>query len=155
MNMNRESAIGMYDPATNKFEMFQTPTHGSGPRRGDMDDQGRPWMTLFFAGRIGMFDPNTRQMKEYSLIPDRRPFGPPFVSPYSLAVDDKNQIVWTTDFHSSRIYKVDIRTGQSTEYYMPLPYEVRDLTAEETAPRPTVWIPAYRPPSKLVKIELY
>jgi hypothetical protein len=94
-------------------------------------------------------------VKEYSLIPDHRPFGPPFVSPYSLAVDDKNQIVWTNDFNSRRTYKVDIKTGQSTEYYMPLPYEVRDLTVEETASRPTVWIPAYRPPSKMVKIELY
>ena len=62
---------------------------------------------------------------------------------------------WANDFNSSRIYRIDIRTGQTTEYYMPLPYEVRDLTAEETAPRPTVWIPAYRPPSKMVKIEVF
>ena len=155
MNMFRESSIGMYDPATDKFEAFRTPTHGAGPRRGDMDNQGRPWMGLYWAGRIGMFDPATKQVKEFSLIPDHRPFGPPFLSPYSLAVDDKNQIVWTNDFNGRRTYKVDIRTGQSTEYYMPLPYEVRDLTADEAAPRPTVWIPAYRPPSKMVKIELY
>ncbi len=155
MNMFRESRIGMYDPATAKFETFPTPSHGAGPRRGDMDEQGRPWMGLYWAGRVGMFDPSTRQVKEFSLLPDHRPFGPPFVSPYSVAVDDKNQFVWANDFNSSRIYKVDIRTGQSTEYYMPLPYEVRDLTAEETAPRPTVWIPAYRPPSKMVKIEVY
>ena len=155
MNMFRESAIGMYDPATGTFEMYQTPTHGSGPRRGDMDDQGRPWMGLYWAGRIGMFDPSTKQVKEFGLIPDHRPFGPPFVSPYSVAVDDRNQIVWTNDFNSRRTYKIDMRTGQPTEYYMPLPYEVRDLTAEESAPRPTVWIPAYRPPSKMVRIELY
>ena len=155
MNMFRESAVGMYDPATKKFAMYQTPTHGSGPRRGDMDDQGRPWMGLYWAGRIGMFDPATKQVKEYGLIPDHRPFGPPFVSPYSLAVDDKNQIVWTNDFNSRRTYKIDIRTEQSTEFYMPLPYEVRDLTVEDAAARPTVWIPAYRPPSKMVKIELY
>lgn len=155
MNMFRESAVGMYDPATKKFETYPTPTHGAGPRRGDMDDQGRPWMGLYWAGRIGMFDPKTKQVKEFSLIPDHRPFGPPFLSPYSLAVDDKNQIVWTNDFNSRRTFKVDIKTGQSTEYFMPLPYEVRDLTVEDTAARPTVWIPAYRPPSKMVKIELY
>jgi len=155
MNMFRESSIGMYDPTTNKFEAIRTPTHGAGPRRGDMDNQGRPWMGLYWAGRVGMFDPNTKQVKEFSLLPDHRPFGPPFLSPYSLAVDDKNQIVWTNDFNGRRTYKIDIRTGQSTEYYMPLPYEVRDLTADESAARPTVWIPAYRPPSKMVKIELY
>jgi len=31
---------------------------------------------------------------------------------------------------------------------------VRDLKVDTAAPRPTVWVPAYRPPSKLVKIEL-
>ncbi len=155
MNMFRQSRIGMYDPATDKFETFPTPSHGSGPRRGDMDDQGRAWMGLYWAGRVGMLDPSKREVKEYSLVPNHRSFGPPFVSPYSVAVDDKNQFVWANDFNSSRIYRIDIRTGQTTEYYMPLPYEVRDLTAEETAPRPTVWIPAYRPPSKMVKIELF
>jgi hypothetical protein len=38
---------------------------------------------------------------------------------------------------------------------MPLPYEIRDLTVDESASRPTVWFPAYRPPSKIVKVEMY
>jgi hypothetical protein len=37
---------------------------------------------------------------------------------------------------------------------MPSNYEVRDLKADPSAPRLTVWLPAYRPPSKLVKIEV-
>jgi virginiamycin B lyase len=155
MNMFRESRIGMYDPATDKFESFPTPTHGAGPRRGDMDAQGRPWMGLYWAGRVGMFDPKTRQVKEFSLRPDHKPFGPPFISPYSVAVDDKNQFVWANDFNSDRIYRVNIRTGESTEIMTPSRYEIRDLTADESAPRPTVWIPAYRPPSKMVKIQTY
>ena len=70
-------------------------------------------------------------------------------------MDDKNQFVWANDFNSDRIYKVDIRTGEPTEYMMPMRFEIRDLTADESAPRPTVWIPAYRPPSKMVKIQTY
>ena len=35
------------------------------------------------------------------------PYAPPFPAPYSLAVDDKNQLVWTNDFNSSRIYRLD------------------------------------------------
>jgi len=155
MNMFRESAIGMYNPATEQFETIPTLTHGSGPRRGDVDDQGRIWTGLYWAGLVNMLDPETMQMKEYSLIPGAKPYGPPFVSAYSVAVDDKHQIVWTNDFNSRRTYKIDIDTGKSTEYFMPLPYEVRDITVEDDAPRPTVWIPAYRPPAKLVKIELY
>jgi hypothetical protein len=45
-----------------------------------------------------------------------------------------------------------MNTGHSTEFMTPSNYEVRDLKVDPTAPRPTVWVPAYRPPSKLVKI---
>ena len=58
------------------------------------------------------------------------------------------------DFDSSRIYSFDMKTGQPTEYFMPAPYEVRDLATDETAARPTMWIPAYRPPSKMVKVQI-
>ena len=47
-----------------------------------------------------------------------------------------------------------MNTGQSTEFLMPAPYEVRDLTVDETAERPTVWIPVYRPPSRMVKVQV-
>ena len=60
-----------------------------------------------------------------------------------------------SDFNSSRIYKIDMKTGQPTEYYMPLPYEIRDMTVDEGAERPTVWIPTYRAPSKMVKVQIY
>jgi hypothetical protein len=48
-----------------------------------------------------------------------------------------------------------MKTGHPTELFMPLPYEVRDLTIDKTATRPTLWIPAYRPPSKLVKVQVW
>lgn len=155
MNVYRHGTIGMYDPRTDTFAAFPTPSPGSGPRRGELDSRGRAWMSLYWAGRIGMFDPDKREVKEYSLLPGHKPFGPPFVSPYSVAVDDKNQFVWANDFNSSRLYRLDLKTEQATEYFMPLPYEIRDLTVEESASRPTVWIPAYRPPSKIVKVQLY
>ena len=59
-----------------------------------------------------------------------------------------------TDFNSSRIYRIDIKTGASTEFFMPSTYEVRDLTVEKTASRPTLWIPAYRPASRMVKVQV-
>jgi len=71
-----------------------------------------------------------------------------------VAVDDKNQIVWTNDFNSSRIYRIDMKTGQSTEFFTPSAYEIRDLTVDKTAARPTVWIPAYRPQSRMVKVQV-
>lgn len=154
MNLWRLGKVGVFDPRTEEFTAYPTPTPGSGPRRGELDARGRAWMTLYWAGRVAMFDPDTREVKEYPLIPGHAPYTPPFPSPYSLAVDDKNQVVWTNDFNSSRVYRLDIRTGASTEYVMPGPYEIRDLTVDENAARPTVWIPVYRPPAKMVKVEV-
>ena len=75
-------------------------------------------------------------------MPATRRIPAPFPSPHSLSVDDKNQVVWTNDFNNGRIYRVDITTGQSTEFLMPEPHEVRDLTVDEHSDRPTVWIPS-------------
>lgn len=154
MNLWRLGKIGVFDPRSEQFAAYPTPTPGSGPRRGEIDAQGRLWVTLYWAGRVARFDPNTRDIREYAVIPGSRPYTPPFPSPYSLAVDDKNQIVWTNDFNSSRIYRLDMKTGEPTEFLMPASYEVRDLTVDEVADRPTVWIPVYRPPARMVKVQV-
>jgi streptogramin lyase len=154
MNLWRLGKFGLFDPASERFTTYPTPTPGSGPRRGEMDAKGRAWATLYWAGRVARFDPDTGEIQEYPVIPGTKPYTPPFPSPYSLAIDDKNQIVWTNDFNSSRIYRLDMNTGQSTEFLMPSPYEVRDLTVDEGAERPTVWIPVYRPPSRMVKVQV-
>jgi streptogramin lyase len=155
INVWDEGKFRLFDPKTEKFTDHPTPTPQSGPRRGDMDSHDRQWVGLYWAGRLAVFDPNKGETKEFALVPDSKPFGPPFPAPYSAAVDDKNQFVWTSDFNSSRIYRFDMKTEKTTEYFTPLPYEVRDLTVDKTASRPTVWIPAYRPPSKMVKIQMY
>ena len=154
MNLWRLGKFGLFDPASQQFSAYATPTPGSGPRRGEIDAQGRAWATLYWAGRVARFDPETHEIKEYTVVPGSSPYRPPFPAPYSLAVDDKNQFVWTNDFNSSRIYRLDMKTGQSTEFLMPAPYEVRDLTVDEAADRPTVWIPVYRPPARMVKVQL-
>jgi streptogramin lyase len=155
LNVFAGGTFGLYDPQTDKYTEYPTPTPGSGPRRGHLDANDRAWVGLYWAGRVGMFDPNTGEVQEYPLVPGSKPYGPPFPAPYTTAVDDKNQIVWASDFNSSRIYRLDMRNGKPTEFFMPAPYEVRDLEVDMTASRPTVWIPAYRPPSKLVKVQVW
>ncbi len=150
----REGKIGIFDPKTAKYDEYKTPTPMAGPRRGQIDGKDRLWAAEFYAGQLMMFDPDKKEMKEYPLIPGTKPYTAPFAEPYSASADDKNQIVWTHDFSSDRLYRVDMNTGQSTEFMTPSNYEVRDLKVDTAAPRPTVWIPAYRPPSKLVKIQV-
>ena len=154
-NTWRGAKIGIFDPKTEKFTEYPTPTPESGPRRGEVDAKDRVWVGLYWAGRIAMFDPSKGEVREFPLIPEVKPFGAPFLAPYSVSVDDKNQSAWTTDFNSSRIYRLDMNTGQSTEYFMPQPYELRDITADRFADRPTVWLPVYRAPSKIVKVQVW
>jgi streptogramin lyase len=150
----QEGKIGIFDPKTIEYAEYKTPTPMSGPRRGQIDGQDRLWAAEFYAGQLLMFDPDKKAIKEYPLINGAKPYTAPYAEPYSASADDKNQIVWTHDFSSGRLYRIDMNTGQSTEYMTPSNYEVRDLKVDTAAARPTVWVPAYRPPSKLVKIEV-
>ncbi len=150
----REGKIGIFDPKDVSYAEYKVPTPMSGPRRGQIDGQNRLWAAEFYSGQILMFDPDKKELKEYPLIEGAKPYTAPYAEPYSASADDKNQIVWTHDFSSSRLYRMDMKTGKSIEYMTPSNYEVRDLKVEVGAPRPTVWVPAYRPPSKLVKIQV-
>ena len=149
------SLVRVFDPKTEKHTDYPVVTPQSGPRRGDTGVDGRSWFGEYFGGRLGMIDPTKGEIKDFPLVPDAKPFGPPFAAPYAAAVDDKNQFVWTTDFSSSRIFRFDMKTEKTTEYLMPLPYEVRHLWVSKTDERPTLWIPSYRPPSKLAKVQMF
>jgi streptogramin lyase len=150
----RDSKIAIFDPATREYTEYQTPTPMSGPRRGQIDCKDRLWAAEFYAGQLAMFDPDKKLIKEYPLVNGAKPYTAPYAEPYSASVDNKHEIVWTNDFSSSRLYRIDMNTGQSTEYLTPANYEMRDLKVDPTAARPTVWIPAYRPPAKIVKIQV-
>jgi len=150
----RDGKIGFFDPKTVEYSEYKVPTPMAGPRRGQIDGKNRLWAAEFYAGQVLMFDPDKKELKEYPLIPGTKPYTAPYAEPYSASADDKNQIVWTHDFSSGRLYKIDMNTGKSTEYLTPSNYEVRDLKVETGTARPTVWIPAYRPPSKLVKMQV-
>jgi streptogramin lyase len=149
-----EGKIGIFDPRTIQYNEYLTPTPMAGPRRGQIDGQDRLWAAEFYAGQLLMFDPDKKVLKEYPLVNGTKPYTAPYAEPYSASADDKNQIVWTHDFSSSRLYRIDMNTGRSTEYMTPSNYEVRDLKVDTAAEHPTVWVPAYRPPSKLVKIQM-
>jgi streptogramin lyase len=150
----RDGKIGIFDPKTIEYTDYKVPTPMAGPRRGQIDGKDRLWAAEFYAGQVLMFDPDKKLLKEYPLINGAKPYTAPYAEPYSASADDKNQVVWTNDFSSSRLYKIDMNTGKSIEYMTPSNYEIRDFKVEVNAPRPTVWIPAYRPPSKMVKVQV-
>ena len=100
----REGKIGIFDPKTIEYTDYKAPTPMSGPRRGQIDGKDRLWAGEFYAGQLLMFDPDKKLLKEYPLINGAKPYTAPYAEPYSASADDKNQIVWTHDFSSSRLY---------------------------------------------------
>jgi streptogramin lyase len=154
MNIWRNSRIGLYEPETAEYSTYEVPSQEAGPRRGEVDAEDNFWTALFYAGRVLRFDPDTGETKEYPLIPGTEPFDAPYAMPYSLSVDDENGWVWTNDFNANRLHRIDIETGEATEFMMPSLYVMRDLTVEEGTERPTLWIPSYRPPSQIVKVQV-
>lgn len=154
INIWRNNRIGVYDPATDSYTDYEIPTRESGPRRGEIDAEDNLWTTLYYAGQIVRFDPDTGNIKEYNLVPGAEPYEAPYAAPYSLSVDNENGWVWTNDFNANRLYRIDIESGQSIEYFLPDRHVIRDLTVEEGTEHPTVWIPSYRPPSQIVKVQV-
>ena len=57
--------IGRIDAKTGKITLMETPTAGSGPRRGMIDGEGRLWFGENRSDRIGMLDTKTQQFKEW------------------------------------------------------------------------------------------
>jgi streptogramin lyase len=154
INLWRDGEIGLYDPKTKQYSVYEVPSPAAGPRRGEIDAEDNFWTALFYAGRVLKFDPDTGETKEYPIIPGTEAFDAPYAAPYSLSVDDENGWVWTNDFNANRLHRIDIETGEATEYMMPRLYQIRDLTVEEGTERPTLWIPSYRPPSQIVKVQV-
>jgi streptogramin lyase len=154
INIWRNGKIGVYDPEANKYAEYATPTPEAGPRRGEIDADDNLWVTEYYAGRLVRFDPDTGEIKEYPLIPGTAAYAAPHASPYSASVDNERKWVWTNDFNSGRLFRFDMATERFTEYALPLPYEMRDLTVEAGTPRPTLWIPSYRPPAQIVKVQV-
>jgi virginiamycin B lyase len=154
VNIWRNAEIGVFDQATKTYKTYPLLTPESGPRRGEIDRNDNLWVTLYYAGRLARFNADTEEVKEYPLIPGTEAYQAPYTAPYSATVDNGNQLVWTTDFNSNRLFRFDIATEKFTEYLLPGPYEMRDVTVEEGTERPTLWIPSYRPQSQIVKIQI-
>jgi streptogramin lyase len=124
--------IGRIDAKTGEVSLFPTPTHGSAPRRGQMDSQDRVWFGEYRGNRIGMFDTRTEQFKEW-LAPT------PWSAPYDIALD-RNGMAWTGSMTTDRVLRLDPATGQFTEYLLPRSTNIRRSFVDNSTNPPAFWV---------------
>lgn len=136
------------DTKTGKYTEYTPPTATGGPRRGEVDAQGRAWFAEFNAGKVGMFDPRTKEIKEWPL-PNPNWGGAP--DPYAVALD-KNGDVWAGGVSTDYVVRLNPATGKTTKYLMPtVNHNIRRMNVDRSG-KPVVWIGANHH-AKIIKIE--
>jgi virginiamycin B lyase len=124
--------IGRIDAKTGKITLHQTPTAGSGPRRGMIDPEGRLWFGENRGDRIGMFDTKTEQFKEWA---------PP--TPWSWPYDvtaDKNGEAWSGGEFTDTVQRLNPRTGEFVEYLLPRFTNIRRVFVDNSTTPVTFWV---------------
>jgi virginiamycin B lyase len=135
------------DTKTGKYTEH-LPTGTGGPRRGEVDPQGRAWFALFNSGKVGMFDPRTKEIKEWPL-PNPTWGGAP--DPYAVALD-KNGDVWAGGVSSDYVVRLNPATGRTTKYLVPtVNANFRRMNVDRSG-KPVVWI-GENHHSKIIKVE--
>jgi streptogramin lyase len=136
--------IGRIDAKTGAIQLWPTPTHGSAPRRAQMDSEDRLWIGEYRGNRIAMFDTKTERFQEWEAPT-------PFSAPYDVTLD-KNGFAWTGSMSSDRVLRLDPKSGQFTEYLLPRFTNIRRVFIDNSGPKPVLWIGSNHGAS-IVKVE--
>ena len=98
-----------------------------------------------YAGNaIGMFDPKTKEVKEW-VLPTA------WGQPYDV-VADKNGEAWTGSMMSDRVSRLNPKTGNYVEYLLPKTTNIRRVFVDNTTSPVTFWIGSNHAAS-IIKLE--
>ena len=118
VGMTSHKIVG-YDPKTDKWSVYATPTQPSGPRRPTVDSKGKVWFSEHIGQALGMLDPDTGKITEY-----KDPFK--LGGGYECYADSHDNI-WVT----LRSYGVLARFDQKTKTYTYFPEPFPDIMGRE------------------------
>jgi streptogramin lyase len=127
-----KETIGRIDAKTGKISFYQTPTRGSGPRRGMLDQRGQLWFGENRGDRIGMFDTNTQQFKEW-------PAPTPGSWPYDVTAD-RNGEAWAGGEFTDTVQRLNPKTGEFVEYLLPRFTNIRRVFVDNSTTPVTFWV---------------
>lgn len=114
------SHIARIDLASGDSTRIDPPTAMQGARRVWPDSQGRLWVSEWFAGQVGMYDPQSGEWREWRL-PGRNP------QPYAVYVDELDQ-VWLSDFGANALVRFDPELERFEVFPLPgSPANVRQI----------------------------
>lgn len=125
--------IGWYDPDKRVAEVFNTPFQGSAPRRGRVDPSGKLWFAEYRGNAIGMFDTNTKEIKEFKLTA-------PWSSPYDAVGAAKFGEAWSGSMINDMVNRLDVKSGDVVNYLLPRPTNIRRVYVDERGARPVLWV---------------
>jgi streptogramin lyase len=144
--LSLSGVIGELDTQTGKSVIYPTPSGRSGARRGYVDAQDRLWFAEYFAGKVAMFDPRTKQFTEW-------PMPAPYADPYDV-VQDKNGIIWSGGMVTDYVFRLDPATGQVSKYLLPtVNTNIRRIDVDSSTTPVSVWV-GENHHSKITRIEL-
>ena len=137
------TSIGRRDK-NNYVTIWPTPTAGSRPRRGRVDEQNRLWFAEFAGNAIAMLDPEEGTFKEWPM-PNKYDW------PYDV-VAAKNGEVWTGSMFTDLVTRLDSKSGEMVQYLLPRSTNIRRVFLDETGPKPVFWVGSNNGGS-IVKVE--
>lgn len=93
---------------------------------------------------MGLLDLKTGAIREF-------PFSAKYMSAYAVAPDARGE-AWASSNGSDRLMRVNPKTGETTEYLLPVYYDARKVVVDPSTPRPTIWL-ANKNLAQLVRVE--
>jgi virginiamycin B lyase len=124
--------VGLVDAKTNVTKIWTTPTLGSKPRRGRVDDQDRVWFGEFGGNAIGMFDPKTEKIAEWKLPT-------PWSGPYDAELSRTGD-AWAGSMYNDHVSRVITTKDEFVEYLLPRPTNIRRVFVDNRTTPPSLWI---------------
>jgi streptogramin lyase len=109
-----------------------------------MDEQDRLWFAEYRGNKIGMFDTKEESFKEWALPT-------PWSGPYYPVVD-RNGEVWTGGMTTDRVTRLDPKTGQAVDYFLPKDTNIRRVYVDNTTTPVSFWTGSNHGAS-IVKVE--
>ena len=137
--------VGYVDKTTGVATAFNTPTAHSRPRRGVVDPQNRLWFAEFGGNAIGMFDPATKKITEWT-VPTK------WSAPYDVDYSAKYNEAWSGSMLTDKVDRLDVKSGQFTEYLLPRSTNIRRVFIDQRGVRPALWVGSTHDAS-IIKVE--